>query len=95
MTFRVLISKTALSFLDLCPEKSRRLIRERCLALRDNPYPSGTGDRKRLHLGSSKLYRMHIGRSYTVFYRILRDEEVVKVLDIMTFEQAHRRYGRL
>jgi mRNA interferase RelE/StbE len=95
LTFRVLISRKALSFLNFSPEKSRRLIREHCLALGDNPYPSRTGDRKRLHLGSYELYRMHIGRSYTVFYRILREEGVVKVLEIMTSEQAHRRYGRL
>jgi hypothetical protein len=30
-----------------------------------------------------------------VFYRIFPEEKMVKVLDIMTFEQAHRRYGRL
>jgi mRNA interferase RelE/StbE len=95
VSYRVLISKKALSFLSLAPEKTRRLIREHCLALADTPHPSKTGDRKRLHLGDYELYRMHIGHSYTVFYRILPDEHTVKVLDIVTFEQAHRRYGRL
>jgi len=95
VSFRVLISKKALSFLTLTPEKSRRLIREYCLALAGDPCPSKTGDRKRLHLGDYELYRMHVGHSYTVFYRILPEEKTVKVLDIMTFEQAHRRYGRL
>jgi mRNA interferase RelE/StbE len=95
VTFRVLISKKALSFLSLAPEKSQRLIREHCLALTGDPYPSRTRDRKRLHFGKYELFRMHIGHSYTVFYRILSDEKVVKILDIMTFEQAHRRYGRL
>jgi mRNA-degrading endonuclease RelE of RelBE toxin-antitoxin system len=93
--FRVLISKDALSFLVLAPTKSQRLIREHCLSLAGNPYPSKTGDKKRLHLGNYELFRMNAGHSYTVFYRILRDEEVAKILDIMTFEQAHRRYGRL
>jgi mRNA interferase RelE/StbE len=95
LTFRVLISRKALSFIELSPEKSRRLIREHCLALAENPYPSRTGDRKRLHLGDYELFRMHIGHSYTVFYRIFPGEKMVKVLDIMTFGQAHRRYGRL
>jgi len=29
---------------------------------------------------------MHIAKSYTVFYRVIEDERVVKVLDIMTIE---------
>jgi mRNA interferase RelE/StbE len=95
LSYRVLISKKALSFLSVAPEKSQRLIRDHCLALADNPYPSKTGDRKRLRLGDYDLFGMHVGHSYTVFYRIFPEEKMVKVLDIMTFEQAHRRYGRL
>jgi len=30
-----------------------------------------------------------------IFYRIYEEEKTVKVLDIMTIEEAHKRYGRL
>jgi mRNA interferase RelE/StbE len=43
---------------------------------------------------AEKIYRMHIGRSYTVIFKILQEEETVLVLDLMTIEQAHKRYRR-
>ncbi len=45
-------------------------------------------------MGHEALCRLHIPRSYTTFYRIDQDEKVVKILDIMTIEQAHKIYGR-
>jgi hypothetical protein len=41
------------------------------------------------------LYRIHVGRSCTVFYKIYEKEKLVRILEIMTIEKAHRRYGRL
>ena len=38
---------------------------------------------------------MHVSRSYTIFYRICEEEKTVKILNIMTIEEAHKRYGRL
>ncbi len=38
---------------------------------------------------------MHVSRSYTIFYRIEEREKTVKILDIMTIEEAHKKYGRL
>jgi mRNA-degrading endonuclease RelE of RelBE toxin-antitoxin system len=46
-------------------------------------------------LRKKEIYRMHIGRSYTLFYKIWKDEKVVEILNIMTIEEAHKRYGRL
>ena len=37
-------------------------------------------------------YRLHIARRYTAFYRVYEDEQVVRVLSLMTIEQAHKRY---
>ena len=40
------------------------------------------------------MYRMHIGRSYTIIFKIVKEENTVLVLDLMTIEQAHKRYRR-
>jgi hypothetical protein len=44
--------------------------------------------------GHETIYRLHISRSFTAFYKIYKDETLVKILDIMTIEQAHKIYGR-
>ena len=43
---------------------------------------------------AEQIYRIHIGRSYTIIFRILKEEDTVLVLDFMTIEQAHKRYRR-
>ena len=62
--------------------------------LKDNPHP-GRADKKKLRLPSYDLFRMHVSRIYTIFYRIYEEEKTVKVLNIMTIEEAHKRYGML
>ncbi|MDD1665430.1 MAG: type II toxin-antitoxin system RelE/ParE family toxin [Methanomicrobiales archaeon] len=84
-----------LAYLDALPEKSRRIVREHILRLKEDPYPGHRGDKERLVIDGYEMYRLHVGRSYTVFYRINEEAHVVKVLDIMTLEEAHKRYGRL
>lgn len=94
MSYTVLIEKKALSFLEGLPEKSQRIIRDKCNMLVEDPFPGHVGDKELLHL-DYKLYRLHLGRSYTIFYQILEDEKVIKILEIMTIEQAHKKYGRI
>ena len=96
MTYQLLIEEKALEFLQSLPEKSRRLVAERCLALADDPFPgSGSGDKEALCLSDfKKLYRLHVARSYTIFYRIFEEEKVVRILAITTIERAHKMYGR-
>ena len=96
MTYQLLIEEKAPEFLQSLPEKSRRLVAERCLALAGDPFPgSGSGDREALRLsGFKKLYRLHVARSYTIFYRIFEEEKVVRILAITTIERAHKMYGR-
>lgn len=93
--WKVLISKRVEKFIENLPEKSQRIVREKLRTLRDDPYPKRGGSKKKLNLPDYELYRMHIARSYTVFYRIIEGERVVKILDMMTIEQAHKMYGRL
>lgn len=72
------------------PEKSRDLILSHFARLED---PFGAPDVECIH-SREMIYRMHIGRTYTVFFKIYRAENEVRILDLMTIEQAHKRYGR-
>ncbi len=94
MIRRVVIDKKALKYLAELPEKSRRLITEKCHALADDPFPGQGGDKELLHL-EYNIYRMHVGRSFTVFYQIAEDDKLIKILEIATIEKAHKLYKRL
>ena len=92
--YRVLINRDAQKYIDSLTEKSKRIVKKKLETLKDNPHP-GRADKKKLQLPDYDLFRMHVSRSYTIFYRIYEEEKTVKVLDIMTIEEAHKRYGRL
>lgn len=68
-----MIDRKALKYLSDLPEKSQRIIRELCHALAEDLFPGQGGDKELLHL-EFRLYRLHVGRSFTVFYQI-REEE--------------------
>jgi len=55
--------------------------------------PYGVSDVECL-FAAEQIYRMHIGRSYTIIFKIVREESTILVLDVMTIEQAHKRYSR-
>lgn len=38
---------------------------------------------------------MHIARSFTAIYTIDPHNDIVHVIQILTIERAHRRYGRM
>ncbi len=92
--YSVLINRDAQKYVDSLTEKSRRLVKKKLEMLKDNPHP-GRADKKKLQLQNYDLFRMHVSRSYTIFYRIYDEEKTVKVLDIMTIEEAHKKYGML
>lgn len=94
MILNVVIDRKALKYLLELPEKSQRLIKEKCHALAEDPFPGQGGDKELLHLGY-KLYRLHIGRSFTVFYQICEEDKLVKILEITTIDRAHKLYKRL
>ncbi|MDY6966809.1 MAG: type II toxin-antitoxin system RelE/ParE family toxin [Halobacteriota archaeon] len=81
--YSVLINRDALKYIDVLTEKSKRLIKRKLETLKDDPY-LGRDDKKKLQFTDYELFRMHVGRSYTIFYRIYEEEKTVKVLDIMT-----------
>lgn len=88
-----MIDREALRYISELPEKTQRLIKEKCHSLAEDPFPSQGGDKELLHLGY-RLYRLHIGRSFTVFYQIIEEEKLVKILEITTIERAHKLYRR-
>ena len=76
------------------PDKTRRIIRTALKRLENDPSPGSQGDKEKLVLrGGTVIYRLHISRSYTVFYEIDEDEKLVIVQEILPIEQAHKKYG--
>ena len=61
----------------------------------DNPFPgSGRGGKKEIKGANDVAYRLRVG-DYRIFYRIDKEQHIVYVFDILTAEQAHKKYGRL
>ena len=59
------------------------------------PYPGqGRGDKKQIKGAMDVVYRLRVG-SNRFFYRIEKSEKRIYVFDILTAEQAHKKYGRL
>jgi mRNA-degrading endonuclease RelE of RelBE toxin-antitoxin system len=76
------------------PDKTRRIIKTALKRLEEDPFPGSHGDKEKLVLrGGSIIYRLHISRSYTVFYEIDKEEKRVIVQEILPIEQAHKKYG--
>lgn len=95
MTFALLIEQEQADKINGFDEKSRRIIKEILATLQKDPFPGKRGDKERLCLKDGYvLYRLHIGRTWTAFYRICEESKTVKILDVMPIEQAHKKYGR-
>jgi len=91
--FAILIERRAREFLKGLPPKTRRIVVEKIQELAENPFPGG--DREKLEYPHPPaVYRLHISRSFTVFYIIEPEENVVKIEKIMTIEKAHKEYSR-
>lgn len=95
VNFCVLIDEDALDYLNNLPKGSRDIVKAKLRVLEENPFPGKGGDKELLNFPKhKKLYRLHISRSYTAFYRIFPEEKTVRILWIGSIEQAHKRYGR-
>lgn len=94
MTFEVSIDIDAATYVQSLDSKSRRIIRNHLKDLENDPFPGKSGDKELLDLGPGvKIYRLHIGHSFTAFYEIQKNQ--VFINEIMTIEQAHKKYKRL
>lgn len=93
-TYRVQVSEQARSFLQALDEKSRRICQNNLGKLAAGPYPGrGSGDKERLPVRGEEVFRLHIGRRYTAFYIILEGERMVRVVELLPIDQAHKKYG--
>ena len=93
MPYRIDISNDVLYFLQTVPSKTKSIIKKNLVKL-ENPFPGrGSGDKEKLIVAGEEMYRLHIGRSYTAFYIIDSKEKVVRVIEVLTIELAHNKYG--
>jgi mRNA interferase RelE/StbE len=91
--FTIVIERKAEEFLKKLPKKTRRIAVEKILELREDPFPGGNKEKLECPHPPT-VYRLHISRSFSVFYLIETDEQVVKIEKIMTIERAHKEYSR-
>ncbi|MDP2797455.1 MAG: hypothetical protein Q8N94_08100 [Methanoregula sp.] len=87
---RIKIEDNVKDFLRELPKKDRRVISEHIERLTE--HPGATGNIKKLHTKKPR-WRMHISMKYTLFYYV--DSDMVWVGEIMTLEQAHKKYGMI
>lgn len=96
MTFSLVVWHETADAVGHLPEKTRRIVVSALRRLADDPFPGSHGDKEKIVLkGGITIYRLHISHTYTVFYDIDKEEKLVIVQEILTIEQAHKKYGRM
>ncbi|WP_292366296.1 MULTISPECIES: type II toxin-antitoxin system RelE family toxin [unclassified Methanoculleus] len=91
--FTVLIERKARELLKRLPPKTRRIVVEKIQELAEDPFPGGNKEKLECPHPPA-VYRLHISRSFTVFYIIEHQESIVKIEKIVTIERAHKEYSR-
>jgi mRNA-degrading endonuclease RelE of RelBE toxin-antitoxin system len=92
MTYNISVSDQVKEFLQILPDKSKRICKNSLQKL-EKPFPGdGLGDKEKLSIAGEELYRLHIGRSYTAFYIIDSKKMIVRVIELLTIEKAHKKY---
>jgi mRNA interferase RelE/StbE len=94
LTFSLVLWHGLSDEINRLPDKTRRIIKTALKRLEEDPFPGNPGNKEKLVLqGEIIIYRLHISRSYTVFYEIDKEEKRVIVQEILPIEQAHKKYG--
>ncbi len=89
----MLVSDEVREYLALLDEKSQRICKRHLQVLANYPYPGrGPGDKEHIGYRGREAWRLHVGRTHTAFYRIDEDSNVVRVLDLMPIDDAHKMY---
>jgi mRNA interferase RelE/StbE len=92
--FEVIIDVDEITYINSLNEKNKRIIKAHLKSLENDPFPGKGGDKELLNLRQSiKIYRLHIAHSFTAFYEI--EGKTVFVNEVLTIEQAHKKYNRL
>ena len=93
MSFDILLTEEVRDFIREKDDKTRRIIKENLRKL-EKPYPGqGRGDKEKLPVDGKKRFRIHIGRTWTAFYSVIEEENEVRVSEILSIDEAHKRYG--
>ena len=90
MTFKVFVHPTLFV---KAPAERKEHIKSAIKELTD-PFPDSNGNKKELKGTRLVTYRLRVG-DYRVFYQIDDEEKKVYIFDILTAEQAHKKYGRI
>jgi len=94
MTYKVYVTPDIQEFFSYLDEKTARILKNHLKKLEENPYPSkGSGDKEHLPIQGKQRYRIHVGRTWTVFYSILEEKKQVRIVEILPIDQAHKKYG--
>lgn len=96
MTYSVLLADQPREYIDGADDKSERIIKDNLRKLEDDPHPrpgSGSGDKEKLVVDGEEIYRLHISRTHTAFYKILEANNQVRIVEILPIDDAHDRYG--
>jgi mRNA-degrading endonuclease RelE of RelBE toxin-antitoxin system len=94
MSYKVLITDEIQEKLQFLDDKSSSIIIKNIKKLKEEPYPGrGAGDKERLPIKGKMRYRMHIGRTWTIFYSILEEKKQVRVSELLPIDEAHKKYG--
>jgi len=92
LNFEVGLDIDAAAFINTQNVKTRRIIHAHLKSLEDDPFPGKGGDKELLHTRPGmKIYRLHIGRTFTALY-VVREDSVL-VTEVMTIGQAHKKYN--
>lgn len=79
MSFEVVVSDSVSNFLNSLDGKSKNICKNN-LGKLSSPYPGkGSGDKEKIVVDGEVVYRLHIGRTYTAFYIIDKENKVVRV----------------
>jgi mRNA interferase RelE/StbE len=93
LKFEVGLDIDAAAFINAQDKKTRRIIHAHLKSLEDDPFPGKGGDKELLNTRPGvKIYRLHIGRSFTAIY-VIEDNNVL-VTEVMTIGQAHKKYNQ-
>ena len=88
MTYKLLIEERAVEELKSLPPKIQERVKKKIRSvLKENPFPRGEGDIKRIQ--GSKFWRLRIG-DYRVFYDVDREENTVYILSVRHRSKAYR-----
>lgn len=96
MDYSILLAEQPREFLVGTDAKTERIVRDTLEGLAEDPYlrhGSGRGDWEKITVDGGKMYRLHVGRTYTAFYTIHDEENAVRVREILPIDDAHERYG--